>query len=548
MPTRPPVQEQAQGATPIRTLADVEAVERIPLAERDLPASTYDLLRRTAEQHPNRPALSFFLQGTAYDRAVTFSYRELLARVHQTANALHRLGVGPEDVVSLVLPNLPQTFFSILGGEAAGIVSPINPLLEPTQMADIMRAAGTKVLVTLAPFFRADLWQKVSAIIGEVPTLEAVLQVDLARYLPPPQRLAARLMNLRAPKGTPVAVPVHDFDRLLTRAPSDRLVSGRLPEPDDVASYFHTGGTTGAPKLAGHTHRNEVFDAWACSQILPSAHERTFFCGLPLFHMNGVLITGLLPWLSGGHVVLGTPQGYRGEGVVEGFWKIVDHYRVNFFSGVPTVYGALLGVPIGEHDVSSLEFALCGAAPMPVEVFRAFEERTGVRILEGYGLTEGTCVSSVNPPSGERRVGSIGLRLPYQEMKTVVLGDNGAYVRDGRPDEIGVVAVRGPNVFPGYREAAHDEGLWIDTGDGGRPLAQHRGPGPAGRGGLLLAYRAQKRAHHPRRTQHGPAAHRERAPRAPRCGPRRRRRATGPARGRGARGVRAAQSRSRGDR
>ena len=459
--------KQGAGAAGVQTLADVEAIERIPLAERDLPRSTYDLLRRTAEQYPDRPALSFFLRGTAYQRAVTFRYREMLGRVHQTANALHGLGVGPEDVVSLVLPNLPQTFLSILGGEAAGIVSPINPLLEPAQMADIMNAARAKVLVTLAPFFRADLWQKVSAIIGEVPTLETVLQVDLARYLPPPQRLAARLMNLRAPKGTPVAVPVHDFDRLLAQAPSDRLVSGRLPEPDDVASYFHTGGTTGAPKLAGHTHRNEVFDAWACSQILPSAHERTFFCGLPLFHMNGVLITGLVPWLSSGHVVLATPQGYRGEGVISNFWKIVDHYRVNFFSGVPTVYGALLNVPIGEHDVSSLEFALCGAAPMPVEVFRAFEERTGVRILEGYGLTEGTCVSAVNPPAGERRIGSVGLRLPYQEMKTVVLDDAGRYVRDGRPDEVGVVAVRGPNVFPGYREEAHNSGIWIDTGDGG---------------------------------------------------------------------------------
>ena len=462
-------QKQGADAVSIRTLADIEAIERVPLAERDLPESTYDLLRRTSERYPDRPALSFFLQGTAYDRAVTFSYQEMLERVHQTANVFHRLGVGPEDVVSLVLPNLPQTFFSILGGAAAGIVSPINPLLEPAQMADIMKAAKTKVLVTLAPFVRADLWQKVSAIIDQVPTLETVLQVDLARYLPRPKRLIARLLNLRAPRGVPVTVPVHDFDRLLAQAPSDRLVSGRLPKPDDVASYFHTGGTTGAPKLAQHTHRNEVFDAWTCSQTLPREHERTFFCGLPLFHMNGVLVTGLLPWLSGDHVVLGTPQGYRGEGVISNFWKIVAHYRINFFSGVPTVYGALLGVPIGDSDISSLEFALCGAAPMPVEVFKAFEERTGVRIVEGYGLTEGTCVSSVNPPAGERRVGSIGLRLPYQEMKPVTLDAEGGYVRDSHPDEVGVVAVRGPNVFPGYREAAHNEGIWIDTGDGQGP-------------------------------------------------------------------------------
>jgi fatty-acyl-CoA synthase len=168
--------------------------------------------------------------------------------------------------------------------------------------------------------------------------------------------------------------------------------------------------------------------------------------------------------------VLGTPQGYRGAGVVKRFWEIVAHHRINFFSGVPTLYAALLEVPVADHDVSSLEAGLCGAAPMPTEVFRRFEERTGLKILEGYGLTEAGCVSSANPPRGERRIGSIGLRLPAQKMKAAVLGEQGEYLRDCASGEVGIILVSGPNVFAGYRDAQHDQGVFVDCGDGGRWL------------------------------------------------------------------------------
>jgi len=149
---------------------------------------------------------------------------------------------------------------------------------------------------------------------------------------------------------------------------------------------------------------------------------------------------------------------------------MVERHRINFFSGVPTVYAALLQQPINRRDLSSLEYGLCGAAPMPPELMRGFQERTGLKILEGYGLTEGTCVSTVNPPRGEPRPGSIGLRLPLQAMKAVVVDDAGAYVRDCATDEVGALVVRGPNIFAGYKGAAHDKAPWVDAGDGSRWL------------------------------------------------------------------------------
>ena len=129
------------------------------------------------------------------------------------------------------------------------------------------------------------------------------------------------------------------------------------------------------------------------------------------------------------------------------------------------MYSALLDVPVEGADISSLEFALCDAVPVPAEVFRQFEAITKIQILEGYGLTEGVCISSINPPAGEKRVGSIGIRLPYQEMKVVEQDADGKSKRDCDQDEIGLIVVRGPNVFAGYLEDAHNRSVWIDSGD-----------------------------------------------------------------------------------
>ena len=244
-----------------------------------------------------------------------------------------------------------------------------------------------------------------------------------------------------------------------------------MPRPGDISSYFCTGGTTGLPKIAARTHFSEVFDAWSTQAFIGSAFApgKTIFCGLPLFHVNGQLVTGLIPWSQGGHVVMGTPQGYRGEGVIPSFWEIIEHYRIVAFSGVPTVYSALLQVPVGGRDISSVGYGFCGAAPMPVELFRNFEKTTGIRILEAYGLTEGACVSSVNPPEGERRIGSIGLRLPHQKMAVVRLDDSGKFIGFAEKEEVGVLAIRGPNVFAGYINAEHNKGLWLEI-DGERWL------------------------------------------------------------------------------
>jgi fatty-acyl-CoA synthase len=444
-----------------RTLSDIEEIEKIPLSARQLPSSTYAALKAQAEKTPERPALTFFFDAANYDRVHKWNYRQLFADITRAANALTYLGLKRDEVVAFILPNLPETHFAIWGGEAAGIVMPINPLLEAVQIGDLLRAARAKIVVTLAPTPGTDLWQKLASQLDTLPDLSTVVWVNLARYVSAAKSLALRWTAQRERRRY-MKLKIVDLGTLMKLQPGGRLISDRAIHAHERSSYFCTGGTTGSPKIACRTHGSEVFDAWAIGLIIESRDRGTFFCGLPLFHVNGQLVTGLFPWMHGNQVILGTPQGYRENAVLKQFWQIVEHFHVNFFSGVPTVYASLLQQPIGSTDLSSLEYAVCGAAPMPAELFRKFESKTSVRILEGYGLTEGACVSSINPPAGERRIGSIGFRLPYQQMRVVILGNDGCYAREPRAGEIGTIVIRGPNVFEGYLNNEHERSLWIE--------------------------------------------------------------------------------------
>ena len=451
----------------IRTLQDIEQIESTPLSDRDLPSSTFELIRRTAQTSPEAAALSFILQGTGEETPLRLNYAELLGKITQTANAFHRLGLRPGKAVSFLLPNLPQTHYTIWGGEAAGIVNAINPLLDPEHIAELIHASNSELLVTLAPFPGTELWDKVDALRDQLPELKAILCVDMANLLPEQQRSALKAQRGPLPEG------VLDFDATIAACPADHLESGRVIAADDIASYFHTGGTTGTPKLAPHSHGNEVAMAYSMNLVTRFGAGDVTLCGLPLFHVNGVIVTGLTAFIGGAEVLLATPQGYRNTTLISNFWKVIARHKVSFFSGVPTIYAGLLQIPSEGHDLSSLKYALCGAAPMPVELIRQFEAKTGLTLLEGYGLTEGTCGSCANPPAGERRPGSIGLPMPYCEVRIKVLDEQGRYLRDAAQDEIGNLCIRGATVFRGYLQASKNAGIWVDgdwfnTGDLGR--------------------------------------------------------------------------------
>ncbi|MDD3444217.1 MAG: acyl-CoA synthetase [Zavarzinia sp.] len=457
----------------IATYDDVLAIEQVPLADR-LHGITdvHGLLRRSAGLYGDDLALRFLLLAAPDLPSHDVTYATLLERVTQAANLFHGLGIGPGDAVSLLLPNLPQTHYALWGAETAGIANPINPLLEPDKIADIMRNAGTTVLVTLAPFPQSDLWDKAVEVIDKVPGLRHVLRVDLSPFVPDAMRpmLAAMTPPDRMPARGDVTVS--DFDTALAAQEGDRLSAGRVIETGEVAAYFHTGGTTGTPKLARQSHANQIFEAFILGALMTEPGDKVILCGLPLFHVNGTMVTGLAAFAGGRTVVMLTPQGYRGQGVVANFWALVERFRGNSFSGVPTLYAALLDVPIDGRDVSSLRTAICGAAPMPADLIHRFEAATGVKILEGYGMTEGTCASATNPRYGERRAGSVGFRLPYTKLQPMHLDAAGKPSEPCAIGEIGALCMKGPHVFLGYMGKEPPSG-WFDTGDLARMDAEH---------------------------------------------------------------------------
>ncbi len=434
----------------ITSLADIEALEKVPFDERLTATNTYDILKEGAAINPDATAISFMLTGATYTSPMQITYRELMSQITRTANLFHDLGIGTNDVVSYLLPNLPHTHYVLWGGEAAGIVNPINPMLEAGTIRDICQAAGTKVLVALGEVEGSDIWQKVIAIRDDLPDLKAIVRV----FGPSDEKEG-----------------IFGFDEVLPKYNGDRLDSGRVIQPSDRASMYHTGGTTGTPKLAPHTHANEVAMVQIMKLLQLMSPGESVLCGLPLFHVNGTMVTGGFPFSIGSHVVILSPQGYRDPTVMQNFYKIVEHYKASFFSCVPTILSVLLDIPKTDEDISSLRFALCGAAPLSVELLQRFQAHTDMKILEGYGLTEGTTASCINPVYGEQKVGSIGLPLPYNQMKVFIQEDG--QVREAATDEIGAVCIKGPNVFKGYLDESKNKDIWMkedwfNTGDLGR--------------------------------------------------------------------------------
>lgn len=221
-----------------------------------------------------------------------------------------------------------------------------------------------------------------------------------------------------------------------------RLGDGAGPAAaGEAAAIIYTSGTTGFPKGAVLTHGNYLFDVENTVRAIGMNARDRFLCFLPLFHVNGQVVTVLSPLWAGGSMVL------MEKFAPKEFFELLSRHRCTAFSGVPSVYSVLLNLPDGaRYDLSSLRFCICGAAPMPVEVFNAFEAKFKVHILEGYGLSEGTCVSTVNPPPpGKRKIGSIGLPLEGQEV--LIVDEGGRPVPDG---QVGEITVKGANVMQGY--------------------------------------------------------------------------------------------------
>lgn len=444
------------------SVVDRDAIENeMVWGDRDLPVTTYGLLSQTAGKFPSRNAVTYQLMSGPTDKCETFLWSELKDKTTQVANMLRELGVGETDVVAYLLPNTNETVLTYLGGQVAGIVNPINPLLGPEQIAAILRETNAKVLVTLRAFPKTDVSQKAADAVALAPNVHTVLEVDLHRYLTGIKKLIVPLIR-------PKTTVTHDAKVLNFSAEMNRQSTTLAFEDstvDRVAAFFHTGGTTGMPKVAQHKYSGIVYNGWLGARLL-FTEEDVQICPLPMFHVFAAIVSLGASLASGAHVVFPTPQGYRGEGVFDNFWKLIERHKVTFMITVPTALSALMQRKV-DADISTLRIAFCGSSPLPLELYRRFEEAVNAEkgstdvklsICEGYGLTEATCLVSINPPDGEKRVGSIGIPFPYTNVRIV----NVATQIDCGSDEVGEICVASPGVYDGktYTETAKNADLF----------------------------------------------------------------------------------------
>ena len=438
---------------PIRTIRDIEALERIPLEERVWSWDLNDWIRRGWTYNPDKVAINYVENGDPQASPVQVTYRELARRSTQASNLFYSLGVQKEDGVLLLMPTLPQLYFSLYGGIATGITCVVNWMLKSDHLAELIRNARTRVLVVLGPTPGYEIWENVQAIRDQLPEDLQILSV---------QALGGRKL------------PESDFDDLCAKQPGDKLAFERKFGADDIGGYVHSGGTTGSPKLVRLAHRGFCYKAWAHGATGGPGKSDSIFADYPLFHVAGVLSRGILSIVHGMMVMIPSALGARDKRFIANYWKFVEKYRITQFTGVPTTLSVLAKNLPTTEDVSTLKkVATSGSAPLPVETARELERGLGIRVLLTYGSTEYTTGATQPPREGDPRFGSTGMRVPYTQVRPVELDSEGNIARFCEPNELGIIVVKGPGVTPGYVDPKQNVGIftrdgYFKSGDCGR--------------------------------------------------------------------------------
>lgn len=418
----------------IADAADLARIASAPYTEFMDHGSVYAALADAAARHRGRTALTFIERADPDGPARSWSHAALLAEIHRSADLFYQLAAGEPPRIAMLLPPIPEAYFTLWGGEAAGVVCPINYLLDSAHIAELIRAARANILVTLGPHAELDIWSRVPALRAACPGLRHVLAVG----------------------GAPGA---DDFGVAIAAMRADVLAFERAVDAHTVAALFHTGGTTGAPKLAQQTHGNQLHAAWGAAQMYAMSEHDVILNGFPLFHVAGAFVYGLSTLLSGGEVVLPTLLGLRNTAFVRRYWHFVERHHVSLLAAVPTVIAALMNTEPGTARREGVRALLTGGSPLPTELAAAFEKRFGVPVRNILGMTECAGVISIEPYLAPRTPGSCGLPLPFTEVCAV--RTDGTACAAGEP---GILRVRGPNVGPGYTDARRNVGTFTDDG------------------------------------------------------------------------------------
>lgn len=423
---------------PVRTLADVQAIEAQPY-ESFMPwQGLYEALQASAERFNNQPAMTL-LSDDSHEVATAWSYRQLLEQVARVGNAFRELTDGAQPRVAMLLPAVPQAYATLWGAASVGTICPINYLLRKEHIAELLQAAQCNVIVALGVHDQLDISAKVQVLCHACPGIKEVVWVG------------------QVPQG---AAGV-SFEAV-TAAQAGTLVAAT--SGDDIAALFHTGGTTGSPKLAQHTHRNQLHAAAGAAGHYALNKSDCIINAMPLFHVAGTIVFGLSTILTGGHIVLPTVLGMRNPGLLRNYWSMVGRMKASLVTATPTGIATLLAAPREAGESSGVRALLTGGAPLPPELALQFERETNIPVRNTFGMTECCGVVSIEPALATRQNVSCGLRIPFTDVHITTA--DGASVSEGTS---GIMRLRGPNVSPGYTDTTKDkgtfEGGWLISGD-----------------------------------------------------------------------------------
>jgi acyl-CoA synthetase (AMP-forming)/AMP-acid ligase II/enoyl-CoA hydratase/carnithine racemase len=434
----------------VRTIEDIVAIESRPYDELVTAHNIYDLFRATAQHVGNSPALTVLRSPEPDDVGVSLTQSELLAEVTRAANMFRSLGLSPgEGVAAFLTPTVPELPALLLGAQVAGVASSLNYLLNRDTIFDLLNAERATILVIPAADLDEMCWTKAAGAFDQVATLRHVVVIG----------------GKEAASGGYLAL-----QDAIGRCRPDGLDFTPLGDRNAVCALFHTGGTTGRPKLVRLTHGNQIHAAFGFAQVYGYDEHDVVINGFPFFHVGGTMTVGLSVIAAGGHIVVPSPYALRPPAVIDRYWDIVRHFRATMVNGVPTSIAALTNAFRPGMDVSSVRMAGTGGAVLPGAIGSRFEATTGIKLFETYGMTETAAAIAFNPGRGAPVAGSVGFRAPYSRTRILRLGAGEPAVCG--PNESGLVQVSGPQVFPGYVDPAHDIGTldadgWLTTGDVG---------------------------------------------------------------------------------
>ncbi len=444
----------------IASADDIRAIERQPYGQVIPFRSTFDLIRHSAARVPDKAALIFQVDADVNGEILKWSYSGLLEQIVRAANLFRQCGIGRGDPVAILAPNIPSTHVALWGAQLAGCVFPINYLLGAEHISKLLQAAQVRVVVTLAHSEELDIRQTVGQ------AVEA-------------SGLDCRILEIDANEAEPAE---GSFQSMLGQAdPIDRLSQELRPE--DVAAIFHTGGTTGLPKILRQTHANELHTSCLAPAYYRFHEGDVLLNGFPLFHVAGAFVYGLAALAARGAIYIPTTLGMRNRQFVHNAWKLFSRHRVSHLGCVPTTLASLAQ---SHRDTNAqgncgVRAALTGGSPLPPELAAQFELRTQIPVRNIFGMTECAGIVSIEPSDAPRTAGSAGLALPYTQVRAVPLSEaSKAVIQDFcEAGAEGVLCVRGPHVSPGYMDASRNAGTftqngWLVSGDLGYVDAQGR--------------------------------------------------------------------------